>query len=328
MMRPVPEYAVLSEPDHHVWGASMVRDAEGNCHLYYSRWPREKGFNAWVTHSEVAHAVADQPLGPYRFVDVALPARGPEWWDGFCTHNPTIRTHEGRYFLYYMGNTGDRSPAAGPKSLNWTHRNNQRIGVAVADSPYGPWERLDHPLIDVDPDPTSPDSLAVSNPTVTPRPGGGFLMIYKAVGRRDPLPFGGPVVHKAALSDYPEGPFIKQPGTLFTLGDVKFPAEDPYVWVQDRMYYALLKDMKGHFTGVHRSLVLFESGDGLDWHLAEHSLVSNREIRHADGRTVKYDYLERPQLYCEDGQPRVLFCAARLGDHSCNIHIPLSSDGD
>ena len=38
-------------------------------------------------------------------------------------------------------------------SARWNHQidlNNQRIGVAVADDPHGPWTRFDEPLIDVD----------------------------------------------------------------------------------------------------------------------------------------------------------------------------------
>lgn len=34
-----------------------------------------------------------------------------------------------KYFLYYMGNYGDGAVTG---ALNWTHRNHQRIGVAVA----------------------------------------------------------------------------------------------------------------------------------------------------------------------------------------------------
>ena len=50
------------------------------------------------------------------------------------THNPTVIRARGKYYLYYMGNTGDGS--------FWSHRNNQRIGVAVADKPEGPWRDL------------------------------------------------------------------------------------------------------------------------------------------------------------------------------------------
>ena len=34
----------------------------------------------------------------------------------------------------------------------WVHRNHQRIGVATADHPGGPWTRRDTPLLDVGPD--------------------------------------------------------------------------------------------------------------------------------------------------------------------------------
>jgi hypothetical protein len=71
---------------------------------------------------------------------------------------------------------------------------------AVADSPDGPWRRFDKPIVDVSPDPQAPDALMTSNPAVTARPGGGVLLIYKAVGKKRSMPFGGPVVHMVARS--------------------------------------------------------------------------------------------------------------------------------
>ncbi|WP_332368420.1 glycoside hydrolase family protein [Spirosoma telluris] len=208
MLQPVPTTAVMSDSAYFIWCGTMVRGKDGICHLYYSRWRRELGFNAWVTHSEVAHATATDPLGPYVFQDVALPARGSQFWDGLCTHNPTVHEFNGKYYLYYMGNTGD---GKNMKTLNFVHRNNQRIGVAVADSPGGPWIRTDTPLIDVSPDSTAPDALLTSNPSITQRPDGGFLMVYKAVGKKRPGVFGGPVVHMVATSNSPTGPFTKYP---------------------------------------------------------------------------------------------------------------------
>jgi hypothetical protein len=241
-----------------------------------------------------------------------------------CTHNPTVLVHEGKYYLYYMGNSGDRRPADTPDSWNWTHRNNQRIGVAVADHPNGPWLRADVPLIDVSSDPNASDSLMVSNPTVTKRSEGGFLMIYKAVGMKCELPFGGPVVHRVAFSERPDGPFIKQPNPVFSVKDSKFPAEDPFVWNQNGLYYAVLKDMHGAFTNTGRSLVLFESENEQNWTLSDPALVSDRTVVFEDGSVKKFDYLERPQIYFEEGVPRVLFCAGRDEDRTFNIHIPLA----
>ncbi len=142
-LRPVPSGAVFESPDWCIWCGSAVRGDDGKCHLLYSRWPSKLGHNAWVTHSAVARAVADSSTGPYRHAEVVLPARGEKFWDGSCTHNPTILRVGKKFCLYYMGNVGDG--VLPPKGVNWTHRNHQRIGVATADSPAGPWTRLDHP---------------------------------------------------------------------------------------------------------------------------------------------------------------------------------------
>ena len=320
-MQPVPETAKFIDPDFFIWGGSMVQDEDGICHLFYSRWPKELGHNAWVTHSEIAHATATDPLGPYSHVDIALPARGKTLWDGLCTHNPTVHAFEGKYYLYYMGNTGDRVAS---ESLNWTHRNNQRIGVAVADHPNGPWKRCDTPLIDVGPDAESHDALMTSNPSVCRRPDGTYLMVYKAVGMKRGLPAGGPVVHLVATLDSPTGPFVKHPDPVFTAKGDLFPAEDPFIWVENGQLWAIVKDMKGSFTGAGQSLALFRSKDGIDWNPAEDPLASKLEIHWAGGETEKVAHLERPQLWLQNGVPKVLFCAAdKDRSHSFNVHIPL-----
>ena len=322
-IQPVPADARFGDPAFNIWCGTMVRGDDGKCHLFYSRWPRTLGHSAWVTHSEVAHAVADRPVGPYRHADVTLPARGRECWDGLCTHNPTVIRSGGKYYLYYMGNTGD---GVAMKTLNWTHRNNQRIGVAVAERPEGPWQRFDRPVIDVSPDPAAPDALMVANPSVTARPGGGFLMVYKAVAKAGKPPFGGPVTHLVATSDSPTGPFRKSLRPIFGKAGVSFAAEDPYVWCDGARYWAIVKDNAGHFTGQGYSLALFDSANGFDWKPAKHVLVTTPDLRWADGHKQKLLALERPQLYFENGQPAVLFCAAADRtdrDGSFNIQIPL-----
>ncbi len=322
MIGPVPASAKFSDPDFYIWGGSMVRGDDGKCHLYYARWPRRLGHNSWVTHSEIAHAVADDPMGTFRHQDVALPVRGKAFWDGLCTHNPTVHRFGDKYYLYYMGNTGDGRVAT--KGLNWTHRNNQRIGVAVADSPNGPWQRQPAPLIK--PSPGFYDALCCSNPSVARRPDGGYLMVYKAVGDKNKLPFGGPVFHAVATADSPTGPFKKHPAPVFVKQGVAFVAEDPYIWSDGERYWAIVKDNAGHFTGRGRSTALFQSDDGLAWRLARHPLVSTTEIRWDDGRQQKLHALERPQLFFENGVPTVLLFAAdenRQRPWSYNVRVPL-----
>jgi hypothetical protein len=330
LLRPVPESARLIDPDYYIWCGTMARGEDNKYHLYYSRWPRKLGHNAWVTHSEVAHAVGASPLGPFRFVDVALPARGKEFWDGLCTHNPTILRGGDKFYLYYMGNTGDGQAMT---TLNWVHRNNQRIGVAVSDSANGPWKRLDRPVLDVSPDKDAGDSLMTSNPSVARRPDGGYLMIYKAVGQKRPAPFGGPVIHMAATADSPIGPFTKHANPLFVTPGVDFPAEDPFAWYDYRAarYYAVVKDNNGYFTKGGKSLALWESPDGLEWKLAPHALVSTTEVTWQGKGKQKMNSLERPQLlFSADGRPIVLLGAVdedRARGHSFNVRIPLAVPG-
>ena len=279
---------------------------------------------AWVTHSEIAHGVSDNLFGTYQFKDIALPARGNTYWDGSTTHNPTIHKFNNKYYLYYMGNFGDGVNMK--SSLNWTHRNNQRIGVAEATSLNGPWKRFDQPLLDVSDDSMAPDALAVNNPSIVQRPDGKILMVYKAIGKQKALPFGGPVVHLTALSESPTGPFVKNLKPIFTTEGSQFPAEDPYIWFQDDQYYAIVKDMNGSFTNSGRSLVLFESKNGLDWNLSASPLVSALKLRWEEGKCDSVSYLERPQLYIEQGIPLALFLAVSHTvnfNDTYNVHIPL-----
>jgi predicted GH43/DUF377 family glycosyl hydrolase len=321
LMRPVPLTAKFELPDYYVWCGTLTKAGDGKYYLLFSRWPRALGHNAWVTHSEVAVAAGQSPLGPFEFKSVALPARGKRFWDGLCTHNPTVQRFGGKFYLYYMGNTGD---GVAMRSLNWTHRNNQRIGVAVADHPLGPWRRFDKPLIE--PTPGFHDALMCSNPSVTGRPGGGYLMVYKAVGDKNEMPFGGPVLHCVAASDSPTGPFRKHPQPVFVKEGVAFAAEDPFVWHDGRRYRAIVKDNAGYFTGAGKSLALFASPDGLDWRLSARPLVATTEIQWANGERQKLNSLERPQLWFERGEPAVLLCASDVSaarEHSFNVRIPL-----
>jgi len=321
-LQPVPVSAQFGEEGFHVWGASAVRGPDGKYHLFYSRWPAKTGFQSWVTHSEIAHAVSDHPAGPFHPVDVALPVRADHFWDAHVTHNPTVHRFGDKYYLYYMGNRGDQRVVEQFNNLNWLHRNNQRIGVAVADDPAGPWERFDHPVIDV-----SEDELCVSNPSVTEMRDGRYLMVYKSVKRDKPLPFGGPVVHRIAIADNPAGPFVKTGQDVFTAAGSDFPAEDPYIWFdgERNRYYAIVKDQNGHFTDAGRSLALFCSDNGLDWQPAEHALVNQNRIQWQDHEQPIFR-LERPQLLLENGQPSALFLSVletMESKESYNVHVPL-----
>lgn len=94
--------------------------------------------------------------------------RGAQYWDGRSTHNPHILRQNGKYYLIYMGST---HPFADPTYEQLTlkspwctvARANKRVGLAVADSPYGPWKRLDEPILKTKPNTFY--SFLTSNPS-------------------------------------------------------------------------------------------------------------------------------------------------------------------
>jgi hypothetical protein len=319
-MQPLQARSVLRADDWFIWGGGMVKTKDGVCHLLFARWPKKRGFNAWVTHSEIAYATAKDPLGPWEVQGTALGKREKGFWDADNQHNPLIQEFEGKYYLYYSGNYGD--------GQWWTHRNNQRAGVAVAEHPAGPWQRFDQPLIE--PTPNGTDHLLTNSPTVARRKDGKYVLIYKGVSDGK-MPFGGKVRMHVALGDSPIGPFVKQNVTVFGDANTQFPTDDNFIWSQNGKLYAIVKDYAGIFsTHGKEVLLLFESKDGLKWKVAKHDLVSKFELHWADGHITKpLHRLDQPQVWLENGQPKVLFLAVKEkndqddSDLSYNIQIAL-----
>ena len=103
-IRPVPSTAKMAEDGWYVWCGSLAKDDCGVYHLFYARWKKSLGFGSWMTSSEIAHATGPSPFGPWTHRDVALPPRGLEYWDGPCTHNPTVHRFGGKWYMYSYEN--------------------------------------------------------------------------------------------------------------------------------------------------------------------------------------------------------------------------------
>ncbi|MEY2921734.1 MAG: hypothetical protein RL108_343 [Bacteroidota bacterium] len=314
LLQPTSKQAVFRLENYMVWCGSPIKGKDGKFYLFYSRWPRKLTHQAWATHSEIAVAVSNKANGPYKHVKVILPKREKKYWDADVTHNPNIHRFGDTYYLYYMGNYGNGEW--------WDHRNHQRIGVAVSKNPLGPWKRFDKPIVDTSY--KSFDHMIASNPSVVKQPNGKYLMIYKGVSEGK-LPFGGIVLHGAAISSNPVGPFIKQSQRIFVKDTVRFAAEDPYIWYQKGKYWAIVKDFKGSFTNSGLSLALFESPNGLDWKPGKNALVSKTIIPFKSGDKL-VEKLERPQLLFVNGIPISLFCAVYDKGDNYNIAIPLKKN--
>lgn len=270
-----------------------------------------------------------------------LPARDRSYWDGTTTHNPYIIKTDGKYYLYYIGTTAPEGTEEAPSGYSatwWRYRNGQRIGVAVSDSPYGPWERFDKPVLDISTETnedgsTKWDSMLVSNPAVAVGPDGKVVMLYKGVqditnGNMENK--NGDVKFGVATADDPLGPFTKQPDLIFTdPNESSHIAENPYVWYStiDNKYKAITRDVQGLFTGNAGGLALFESVDGAtDWKPSKYPAVLKNRFMWENG-VQSFENLERPWLmFDERGIPIMLSGATGLSSNratSTNVLIPL-----
>jgi len=273
-------------PGWHVWCGSLVENPGGGFSLFYSCWPVSQGHEGWVTHSQIWRAEGPAPWGPFSGSQPVLVPDGNTTWDADNFHNVTVKEFNGRYYLYYTGNNGNGDW--------WIHRNNQRIGLAVADSPSGPWSRSPAPLLDISS--SSWDSLCIANPSVVQTPGGGFIMIYKGVTAGD-LPYGSKVLHGMAFADRPDGPFRKHPEPIFQINGSRFAFEDPHIWCESGRFRCLMKDMAGLPGSCPRATLLFESPDAIEWDTAQFQLVATPHLETPEGRVERVDRLERPACF-------------------------------
>ena len=304
---PLQRHSVFALDGFFVWCATVQKDdSDGLFHMIFSKWPKEKGFDAWATDSSLGHAVSDSPDGPYQYTgEITLLGNHAEVF-----HNPAMIRHGGLYYLYFMQNSGASGGQAGSVPCDahwWSHRNNQRIGAAWAEHPAGPWYSSDTPVIDVTPG--SWDGLMTSNPTVTVGGDGNIYMVYKGVAEGAP-PAGGAVVCGVARAEHPMGPFEKIKGPIMVNPENPWSVEDPYIWYENGRFYALVKDFQGYFTKTGAvSVALFESGDGVNWQPSANPLAFTPDFVWADGERQHADLLERPQLVFDGGKAVALLCA-------------------
>ena len=319
---------ILEIEGYHVWCCSPIYGPDGRVYVFYSRWKNEYKFSGWVSACEVAHAVADSPEGPYQDLGVVLKGRGGDAWDSWAIHNPTIQKVGDRYALFYMGSDGsslDIEQSDLPSLSDEAYEEyytalvyKKRIGLALANSLDGPWERVgNEPILNVGKSDEWDDAV-VSNPSLLQHPNGEYWLYYKGwdwdTGRR----FNGNRKYGLAIAKDIAGPYIKQsvnPIVDFSNIGERVQCEDAYTWYENGTEFPfkmILRDM-GFFN--HEYGLFLESSDGLDW--------KNPQVAYKDAPSYFDESLpglerqgrfERPQLLIDsEGRPTHLFCAYQGG---------------
>ncbi len=167
----------VEDPGYTIWGTSPIIGNDGKVHLFIARWPCElKVDPGWRSHSEIAHYVGDKPEGPFKFSDISLKGTGKDTWDKYGVHNPAIHKVGDKYVLIYIANNNPKQPP---------HPANQNIGIAIADSPYGPWEKAGRDGLIL----STPENEnywnynatnGVNNPALLQHPNGGYFLYFKS----------------------------------------------------------------------------------------------------------------------------------------------------
>jgi len=319
---PVPPEAIIRDPDWNIFGGTAV-PFENHWYRFFARWHKDTTHWGWATHSEIGCVVGDNPIGPWSEVHTVLGCTEANRWGSHAFHNPAIIFSEGKFWLFYTANYGNGE--------FWDHRNHQRIGVASADHPLGPWKRCTEPIVDVTPG--SWDHFITACPTVARGPDGLYRMIYKGVSN-GPLPFGGTVRMGLATAEHPAGPWTKQNGNFFCVEGVQFTSDDNYLWFQDGLFRAIVKDYGGHYQSkAKEALVLFTSPNALDWKLASPDpVLTTFHLTFGNERRGPFHRLEQPHLIFDPENRPIALCLSikeqddKVDEDLCyTVQVPLSS---
>ncbi|MFA5328273.1 MAG: glycoside hydrolase family protein [Prolixibacteraceae bacterium] len=300
---------ILELDGYYVWGCSPIVAPDGKIHVFFSRWDAKKGMGGWIKGSEIAHAVADKPEGPYYGIETILAPRGEGFWDATTCHNPHIQFVDGKYCLFFMGNSNGKT-------------NTKRIGLAISNSLNGQWERSERPLLEAG-ESGSWDDHCTSNPAFLKHPNGQYWLYYKSWNTDeyehpvDPA-IRGNRKYGLAIAEKLEGPYIKYSGNPILdyseLGNNR-QLEDGNVFLENEHFYMLARDM-GRFD--HEVGIILESEDGIHW---SEPKISYFGFSHylkqppAPKHLKKYGRFERPQILMQNGHPTHLFVASQGGKY-------------
>jgi len=300
---------ILELEGYYVWGCSPIVDTDNRFHVFFSRWDSKKGMGGWIKGSEIAHAVADHAAGPYKNIETILAPRGEGFWDATTCHNPHIQYAQGKYYLFYMGNSNGRT-------------NTKRIGVAIAETLHGPWRRLDQPILEPG-EPGAWDDHCTSNPSFITYPDGSCWLYYKSWNTEEYEHPSDPKIrgnrkYGLAVAKQPQGPYTKYSGNPI-IDYSKFgnnrQLEDGNVFMEDGKFYMLARDM-GRFD--HEVGIILESDDGINWSepkISYFGTSSYMEQPAAPPHLKKYGRFERPQVLMQKGKPTHLFVTSQGGKY-------------
>lgn len=244
-------------------------------YVWYSKGKIASGYDAtvWYATSTNGHEWTEQGM--------ALAKGKPGGWDVASVFTPNILVAEGRYWLFYTGTS---------KKFQQPFRPDSKIGIAVSDSPNGPWERVgSNPVVTNSDDPEEFDSHLIDDACLIVRDGRYWLYFKgRQLGKSPSQTQMG-----LAIADKPQGPYIKFANNPVIPGN-----HEVLVWPQGNGVAALIGT-----TGpkeITRSILYAEDG---------RRFTKTHDIASVPSAGAAY----RPEAFTDSGQGKQIEWGVHIG---------------
>lgn len=307
---------ISEESGYFVWGGNVV-EHEGMYYMVGNKWIGTDGFSGWVHDNRIYVGSSANKTGPFALSTEISILRSQSWAANMVT-NPNIIKIEDTFYLYYVGtNYTIRSyPVVDSQA-----RNRQKIGVASASHPEGPWTPSENNPI-LSPSVSDWDQNIVNNPSVYLDGSGDINLVYKSDlnGVKNDLRLG-----KVKLTTW-EGPVTDRATSAPNFGLPDVFAEDPCVWFEDGRYWAIFKAMDSAIVPVGHGILAVSDDGGATFRLALGEHAYSLTINWDDATSNNYSKIERPFVLVESGNATALFTAVlRTNNTSFNIGRTLAA---
>lgn len=194
IVRRDPSDIIRSDGQYYVWYTRITPDQHG----YPTGYPDE----VWYATSEDGHSWIERGR--------AIPKGQPDSWDACGVFTPNILFAKQKYYLFYTA-----VPDRFSNYPHGPHRNDEppatptAIGVAVSNSPGGPWTKSeDNPVLKPAGRYEAWDNFRVDDACLITYKG-KYWLYYKGRASKPGQVWWGPTPMGVAIAENPSGPYVK-----------------------------------------------------------------------------------------------------------------------
>jgi hypothetical protein len=192
-------------------------------YVWYSRMNSPIRAGYWAT---IWYATSEDEGYTWQEQGMALGLGEEGEFDSHSVFTPNILAHEGKYYLYYTAVQPTPGNAEGAFENNSVN-DFTAIGLAVADSPDGPFVRIaNNPILEVSQDTTAFDSYRVDDASLLVKDE-KIWMYYKGRCYIDGKKGPGRTKMGVAVAEHPEGPYQKHEDPILDR------SHEVLIWLKD-----------------------------------------------------------------------------------------------